>query len=221
MKYLKISLYSNKLLTLEERKKYINSFYNDYSLSTDCTNFKLGFFEKFNNAVGFKTVKGIDNSSTYISPKELLSKVIRTPLTDWSIIEFYLPNTYIKHFDEKYSYDTKDIANKWVKFLKKVFVELEVSLEKVESYKKIELKDFSLEYFYRNIDKEIRYTLEFASDKLLEKLEIDFILSKLQGLCNYNLSINQFECDLCKEYSNGKKPYHIELEYDIDVNNNN
>lgn len=228
MSYFKISLYSNELLTMEQRKAYIDKLYSEPATYNKDKKRNSGFIRKFNNSIGFKDVVlqwdnynsakclEMENPENYLSPIDIIVEGIRTPILSFNIVEFYIPKTFVEHINKKYSYNTRTIAIKWRKFLMKVFPELNTSFEVVEEKPKLSLRDFALEYFYLNIDRDSRYTIEFRSERLLTDKEIEFILPKIQTLTNYKISIHQQYCETCSEYSEGKQPFHIEIDYDID-----
>lgn len=224
-KFIKISLSSNKLLSLKKRKKYINSFFsNDPTYQKDVSR-KQGFIHKFNNSIGFKPVvhtwdnyncsptPPIESPDSYLSPQDLIIQSMRTPIVSFSIVEFYIPIQQIEHSNLKYSYDTLKISKKFASFLKKIFPKLIVDSELIEELPKQSLRDFAFETFYSQIKKNINYTLEFNSSEKLTDNDIAYMLPKLQRLTKDTITIAQYPCDSCSNRSDGEKPYHIEIVY--------
>jgi hypothetical protein len=221
MKYFKVCLYSNDLLSLKEKRKIINAMYGERATYSDKKR-NIGFMAKFNNAIGFSDVEihednynrfgrlqKVKNPEEYISPEMLLFHNLRTPVESFTILEFYIPDMEYKHTYEKYSYKTKMIALKWKKFLDKVFPDLEASFEVVKEKPELSTKEFAFQFFYSNLE-EFPVTIEFGTNEKLTKKDIKYMLPKLQTLTNDKITIGQFECETCQE--RGFK-YHTEIVY--------
>lgn len=224
MSYLKVSLYSDDLMTLKERKKHIESMYGERRNYTQ-KKINIGFIHKFNNSIGFKPVVGHDDNygryyrpevespEDYLSPKDILFKNMRTPLDSFELLVFYIPDKEITHTIEKFTYNGSDIACKWESFLKKVFPKLKVKTNRIEEIPKQSLRDFTLEYFFRNLNNTLNYTIEFSSDELLSNEDLDYIVPKIQQFSNDTITVAQFPCKACVANTNGEKNYHIEVVY--------
>lgn len=224
-KYNKISVSSNDLLSLKSKREYINSLFSQSATYQKDVKRNNGFIHKFNNAIGFKPVvhnfdnfncspsPKIESPESYLSPKNLIFESLRTPIVSFSIFEFYIPIKQIEHPNQKYSYNTLDISNKFSDFLKKVFPELIVENELIEELPKQSLRDFAFESFYSQLGENINYTIEFSSSEKLSDDDIAYMLPKLQLLTKDTITIAQFPCKSCTEHSGGKKPYHIEIVY--------
>ncbi len=225
MSFFKVSLLSNEILPLKEKKRYIDSMYRGQNVYTPNAKVNQGFATKFNNSIGFKpvirmVVEGnrvigpeVESPEDYIAPDDILLENIQTPLHSNDILHFYIESKEFKHPVPKFSYKTKDIANKWAKFLSKIFPELIVKVEEISEIPKLSLKDFALQYFYRNLEENICYTIEFSSEKLLENNEIKEILDSISSLSSDKITIAQHKCSTCSSHTNGEKPYHIEIAY--------
>lgn len=228
-KFIKVSLHSSLEFDPEDKKAYIDKMYsNKYDCKSE-SEFKQGLPLKFNNAIGFKPIvdiidyynnltKAIVNSNKdYISPEQLIYESMTTPYYGKDILIFYFQITTIKNaIDDKYTYKTRDIALKWGNFLKKFFSRdkyLNVGVEVIDEVPKQSIKEFALEYFFRNISRNINFTLEFSSEKLLTKEEGIDILDKLRELTDEDICIAQYKCDSCIYNTNNKRPYHIEILY--------
>jgi hypothetical protein len=219
---MKISLYSNELLSLKNKSAYINSFYRDFNEGKRKT--IDGFIVKFNNSIGFKPVidmvkesivikKTEENPNEYIAPSELLFNNIETPVESFDIAVFYISKKDIIHTKQEYSYNTYDIGDKWKNFLEKVFPNLLVKIEYVNKRPKLSLRDYAFQYFYNSIHEIYQLTIEFSSRKKLKDVDIAYILPKLQTLSKERISIAQFECKACLNNSKGKDKFHIEIVY--------
>jgi hypothetical protein len=225
MTFHKVTLSSKEKLTLLEKKKYIDSMYQEDVHYIPNKKRNQGFLTKFNNSIGFKPVvstvtsddrvipKAIESPEDYLSPDDILMEHFHTPVDSNDIICFYLEDKKIHHPNPEFSYETKMIATKWYNFLQKVFPQLLVTIERVEAIESLSLKDFTLQYFYRNLNQQINYTIEFRSKELLKHQDIKEILPVLQELSNDKITIGQNYCSTCAGYSDGKEPYHIEVVY--------
>jgi hypothetical protein len=226
LSYYRITLFSHSFLSLSEKKEYIDALFPVQKTFQKTKNQNQGFLTKFTHSIGFKPVSSwIDNTGTYIReevespeeylhPKELLQECMQTPIEGTIILSFELPKQKIKHPTSRFSYHTKEIAVKWTAFLKKVFPHLQCELKVIEDKSILSLKEYTLQYFYRNIDKTYSYTLEFNSKTYLTNEEKNEILTYLQPLSDdYLLDIGQYNCSTCAGHSNGQKPIHIELVY--------
>ena len=223
--FIKVSVYSNELLSLKERKKYIEKMYSKPVTYSEAKR-KHGLVLKFNNAIGFKPVTTIvDNRSVvnrpieevpeeYETPEDLLFENMRVPIESFNILEFYIPVKKVKHPKQKFSYKTENIADKWIAFLQKVWPELHVKKEYFEELPKLSLRDFAFQYFHKCLDEEFSYTIEFSSVARLTKEDIDYMLPKLQTLTKKTIAIHQYECEVCKYNTFGEKDVHIEIVYD-------
>lgn len=221
----KVTLSSKENLTLMEKKQYIDSMYCEEQKYGSDQKRNPGFLTKFNNAIGFKPVvstiaqhnvvipKAVESPEDYLSPQDVLIEHIQTPLDSNVIICFYLEDKNIVHPLSKYSYETKVIAEKWKDFLQKVFPHLIVTNECVDEIPCLSLKDYTLQYFYRNLSQDVNYTIEFRSEKQLTNDEMKDILTRIQELSNDKITIGQNYCSTCAEGSEGKEPYHIEIVY--------
>lgn len=222
--YIKVSVYSNDLMSLKERKKYIEKLYPSPVTYSEAQR-KHGLILKFNNAIGFKPVTTIvDNRSVvhrpaeeipegYETPEDLIFEHMRTPLESFNILEFYIPVKKVKHPKQQFAYKTEVAANKWIAFLQKVWPELEVSKAYVEEVPKLSLREFAFQYFFKCLDFSINYTIEFSSVALLTKEDIDYILPKLQTIAGTKIAVHQYPCEVCKYNTFGEKDIHIELVY--------
>jgi hypothetical protein len=220
---MRVSLYSNELLSLKDKSAYIKSFYRDHNID-EREQKNDGFIVKFNNSIGFKPVIDIAksgfvlqktevNPEDFIAPAELLFNNMETPVESFDIAVFYIAKKNIKHTKQEFSYDTYDIAKKWQKFLEKVYPKLLVKIDYISKRPKLSLRDFTFQYFYRNLQENFPYTLEFSSKKKLKNADMAYIVPKLQTLSNDRISIAQRECETCLEYSNGINKFHIEIVY--------
>lgn len=223
--YYKVSINSDLLLSLPERRKYVETMFREDAKYDKNNPRNQGFMHKFNNAIGFKslvdsidhfnvvTKASVESNEDYLAPYDLLMKNIRTPVDTFEILTFYIPDKRILHSNSKYDYEGKDITIKWCKFLEKVFPNLNIEYKKEYIIPKQTLREFAFEYFYLNLEKEGIYTIEFNGDQKLSQKDLAYMIPKLQGLCNEKISIAQTFCNTCKENSDGERPYHIEIVY--------
>lgn len=222
--YTKVSLYSNEVLSLTCKRKYIDSLYGGDATYNESKR-NIGFMQKFSNAIGYKPVSLVfdnynsarslatPNPEGYKTPSDLIFESLRTPPFSPVVVDFYIPNVTMEHTNKDYSYDGAGIANGWSSFLKKVFPELLVSSEVVDALPEQTLAEFALEYFYRSIGYSCNYTIEFSSATMLTDAEIAAILPIISPLSQDKIGINQFRCESCASNTNDLKPYHIEIEY--------
>ncbi|PLS18866.1 hypothetical protein CVD28_00250 [Bacillus sp. M6-12] len=225
MPFYKVTLSSREKMTLTEKKKYIDSMYREEPKYGTNQKRNQGFLTKFNNSIGFKPVvstvthnntvisQTVESPEEYLPPQDILMEHFHTPLNSNEIISFYLEDKKMVHPNPQFSYEGKMVSQKWNAFLQKVFPQLLVTTEIVEEIPKLSLKEFTLQYFYRNLNPEVNYTLEFRSKELLDKDEMREILSVIQDLSNDKITIGQQYCKTCAGYSDGKEPYHIEIVY--------
>lgn len=185
-----IKLYSENPIEIKERKEFLWSIFSSIN--------------KFNDAIGYK--EEIKNC-----PNRILFDKMRTPYEGNVIAEFFIPIKKQRTFPNSKSVFGKDIAEKWVKFLKKVYPMLNVSLE-IGVYKKIPLVEFATQYFISAIERDTRCTIEFAASEYLTDKEKEYILSKIQPLSDFKLSIHQGYCETCEGY-HPNSPIHTEIEY--------
>lgn len=219
-KFVCISLKSSQLVTHQERKKYIKSFYND------CYNKKFGMIEKFVKAVGFNNILDdyvtdyptvnlakVKSSEEYTDPCTLLSNGMHIDLDKYGIIKFVIPMGKEVHPNSEFSYSHKKLCEKFYNFLKKVYPHLNITYTLLENYRPI-LRTFALDYFYQNMsESDIHYTVEFSSHRMLNEEEKEYIYNVLREWVKYPFHINQYYCETCKSYHKDS-PYHIEIEYD-------
>lgn len=219
MGYFKISVKSKHNVSDIERKKYIRCLYDDFE------GHKLGFFSKFNNACGFKNVvtdyvshypvcepPKVETPDEYLAPGDLL---VRHPmivnLTNKGLYTFYIEDGYEKHPISEYSYSHKDIAVKFYKFLRKIFPDLVIEFDFVES-KKIPLLSRVISYFYISMEADVQYTVECSMPRLLTDDEMNRLYSILKNIVPYSFIIDQYYCETCYNWHKDS-PYHIEILY--------
>lgn len=225
MTFHKVTISSKEKLTLMEKKNYINSMYCEEPKYGAEKKRNQGFLTKFNNSIGFKPVvsmithddrvipENVKSPEDYLTPHDILLEHFHTPFDSNDIICFYLEDKKMVHPKQQFSYETRMIAKKWSEFLQKVFPQLIVTNQVVEEVPPLSLKDFALEYFYRNLSQEVNYTIEFRSKEQLTNDEMKEIVSLIQDLSNDKITIGQQYCSTCAKYSDGKEPYHIEIVY--------
>lgn len=207
MSYFKVTLYSDELLGLKERKKYIENLFYEYVVvdRNIKSKKKKGLIRKFNNALGFKDYvietdnygligknnEGLEN----YSPETLIFDGLRVPIESFNILEFYIEKKYIETPNKIQSYKSRNIAIKWRRFLNKVYPHLKTSFETVNEIPKKSLRDFTFEYIFVNIGKTQLYTIEFESKEKLTQKDIDYIVPKIEKLVGYKINIIQYPID--------------------------
>lgn len=223
--YIKVSFLSKFNLTNKQKKQYIDKLFPEEPKPYDTKERNQGFIHKFNNAIGFKDVVGYYNNwnyyvrpkvsspEEYITPERILIDGLRFDFEGKYILTFMLESKYVCHPNKKYSYHTKDIAKKLEKFANKVFPEIEVMTEFIENKEELSEKDFVLSNFILNISDDYNYTIETSIENELSDKDIQEMLEVLKTLVDRNITINQEYCETCLKYSDGKCPYHIEIEY--------
>jgi hypothetical protein len=155
-------------------------------------------------------VKSPDN---YIAPQMLFFKHMWVDLSPNGIVKFVVPMGFEKHFIDDYSYEHKDICEKFVRFLEKVYPDTNIEMTYLENFE-YSAKDFVLNNFYQSLDfEEDLYTVECSSHRLLTEEEIQEIYEILNACLRYGWKISQYYCEVCKEY-HPDAPYHIEIEYE-------
>lgn len=207
-----------------ERKRYIDKLYPaQATYNEDKRN--LGIIQKFNNAIGFKCTtdnfdnyncsnsKTVDNPPKFLSPSELLFENLNVSFSEKEICNFIIKDMKIKHTEQKYNYKTKDIIKKFANFLEKVFPDVSCVIDYNVEDKKLELKEFVLQNFFISISNSIYYTIEVATSELLSDTDKNEIIAILREITPLDIAIEQFYCNTCEEYSNGKTPYHTEIVY--------
>lgn len=129
----KVTLSSKDKLTLIEKKNYINSMYEEEEKWKSDQKRNQGFLMKFNNSIGFKPVvstifphnavipQAVEIPDDYLSPQDILLEYIHTPLDSHDVICFYLEDKKVVHPNPKFSYETKIIAKKMVRFFTESF----------------------------------------------------------------------------------------------------
>lgn len=220
MSYFEICLSSKEILSLEEKKKYIDSMYGRISNKNQYRN---GFIHKFNNAIGFAALEiqinknssisseKISSPKEYITPKQIILNNFRTPAEGLDILKFYIPNKRIQHSDARFTYTGRELSKKWINFLEKVFPinDIIVSMKKVQEIPKQSIREFALNFFFSNIQKNEVVTIEYISERLLTKEDLDYIHEKIKVLTDDEIIIGQFDHRHLKcDYS-----YFIELIY--------
>lgn len=223
--YIKVSFLSKSDLTNKQKKKYIDKLFPEEPKPYSPKERNQGFIHKFNNAIGFKNVVGyydnwncyvrprVSSPVEYITPEKMLFNAVRPDFDGKYIMTFVLKNEYMCHPSKKYSYHTKDIVKKLEKFAIKVFPGIEVMTEYMENEEELSEKDFVLNNFILNISDDYNYTIEVSIANILPDKDIKDILRVLKTVVNRNISISQRYCEVCKDYSSGKTPYHVEIEY--------
>lgn len=224
--YIRLSFLSKKNLSNREKKAYVDKFFEeDAMLHSKSKSRNQGFIHKFNNAIGFKDVVGCcDNYNRYIRPKvsspkeytspdELLKDSLRIDFDGKYIATFTVEDKYMKHPSARYSYKTRDIILKMEKFARKVFPELEFFIEELDEVAEQTRKEFVLDNFIKGISNNIRYSVEVSLDEKLDDKEVKDIVQILNTICDFNIDISQKYCKACYEHSDGKYPYHIEINY--------
>jgi len=191
-KYYIVNLYADNPINIDEKKKFLWSVF--------------GIINKFNNAIGYKNE--IENC-----PNRILFDKMRTPYEGNIIAEFYIPIKKQKTFPNNKTVLGVKLAESWVNFLRKVYPTLKVSLD-IGICNKISLVDFATQFFMSSVERENRCTIEFSADAYFTNEDKSLILSKIQKLSNYKLSIHQEYCETCEEYNPGNS-IHTELEYEI------
>lgn len=222
----RICLFSSTPISIEEKKKYIDSFYPKYATYQGDKHKNQGFLYKFNSAIGFKDLVGfsdnkgsycrpkVESPDEYLAPKHLLEDNMHVDFENQqSILSFYVPKQSMTHPNKTHSYDTCLMAEKFVSFLQKVFPTLEIEMSEVNAIPSPSLFEFSRDYFFKSLEKEIAVTLEFSSEQTLTQEELTSLLTELQPLSNDKIGIAQYKCDTCFEHSSGTKPFHIEVVY--------
>lgn len=219
-KYMQISLTSEKDVTHDQRKAYLSSLYgNTYER-------KKGVVFKFCGSIGFKPVlydpysefpiliaPKVASPNSYVDPEKMLYDALYANLNERGIVNFFIPICDETHPDPRYSYNSANIGQKFAKFLEKVYPDLIVSVSWMDDFE-VPVKDFVLNYIYRNLDfNEELYTVECSSSRLLTDEEIKEIYRDMNGVAKYGWKIDQFYCETCKKYHEDA-PYHIMVVYD-------
>jgi hypothetical protein len=223
-KYIQISLTSPNAVTHEQRKAYLSSLYGSTYEK------KKGLIFKFCGSIGFKPVlydpysefpillsPQITSPESYVDPEKMLYDALHANLSEHGIVNFTIPLYDESHPDPRYSYSSANIGQKFAKFLEKVYPDLIVSVYWLNEFD-MPVKDFILNYIYRNLDfNEELYTVECSSHRLLTDEEIKDIYHAMNGIAKYGWKIDQFYCDTCKKYHEDS-PYHIMVVYDKENN---
>lgn len=207
MEYLVIKLKSSENLKPTVKKKYINSLHDE---TTFVNELKSGFITKFSNALGFKKY----NSFEYETPKNIISNNLYAYPTGDVIVEFYIKKGKTVAHDDSFEYENYTIGYKWANFLKKIFPELEISIEK--KFNKPGRKESITSHFLILLEV---YPM-CAETPLENKLSKDEIKAIEEMLNIYKKSylkykLFQYECSTCKSY-NEKYPIHLELDISMD-----
>lgn len=224
--YIRLSFLSKKNIDNKKKKAYIDKFFpEDIIVQTKGKERNQGFLRKFNNAVGFKDVVGyydnydcyirpkVSSPKEYISPDRLLKDSLGIDFDGKYIATFTVEDKYIEHPSKKYSYKTRDIISKLEGFANKVFPELEFFIEELDELPEKTEKEFVLENFILGISNRMRYTVEVSLGEKLDSEEVKEILDILKTICDFDIGIRQEYCETCFENSNGKAPYHVEVDY--------
>lgn len=220
MKYIQILMKSYNNVSHNERKAYLNSLWGSPS------NKKKGSIMKFCTSIGFKPVMydictdypivhepTIEMPENYTNPEQMLYKALWVDMENKGIVKFVVPIGDEKHFVSKYTYNREDICKQFVKFLKKVYPNIQIEMTYLESFR-YTVKTFVLNHFYQCMDfKDSSYTVECSAHRLLTNKEIEKIYQDMDGATDYKWHIEQFYCETCKAY-HSHAPYHIEVVYE-------
>lgn len=221
--YIKLTLLKEEVNNAD-RKRYIDKLYPaPATYNEDKRN--LGFIQKFNNAIGFKnttdnfdnyncsTSKTVKNPPDFSTPNKLLFDSLNVSFLDGEICTFIVKDMKFKHTEQKYNYKTKDMIKKFAKFLEKVFPDVSCVIEYNVEKRKLDTKQFVLQNFFISMSDSIYYTIEVSTSELLNDIDKNEIISVLREITPLDIAIEQFYCNTCVEYSNGKTPYHTEIVY--------
>jgi hypothetical protein len=219
-KYIQIVMKSDNAVSHSERKSFLKSFYGSTSTR------KKGSIQKFCNAIGFKPVIDdymtdypvihsavVKSPDTYTTPDMLFYKAMWVDLSKNGIVKFVVPMGKEEHPDSQYSYNHEDICKQFVKYLKKVYPNVQIEVSYLKSFR-YTVKTFVLNYFYQsmNFEDDI-YTVECSGHRMLTDKEIEQIYKDMDGATNYKWHIDQYFCETCKHW-HADAPYHIEVVYD-------
>ena len=206
----------NRIITPMERKKYITSLIGAWG--------QRGTIDKFNNAIGFKAVNFdvVEHTfpsdelypEVYKSPSVAILEAMRVVLEDDIVVCFDVHDENIVHPQQKYSYNTREMFSRFVKFVNKVYPEIIVT---EINPKKNELVDKIFRHFYICFAEGDNITTECSSHRLLDEEEKKYILDNLRQITSEKIEIHQFYCETCASYDENS-PYHIEIEQNLRKN---
>lgn len=219
--YIKINFSCKHNANWEEKKKYLSSLFDNFEKH------KMGFFSKFNNAIGFKNVvpdyvskypivleEKIKSPDDYVAPTDLFVKILPdVSLKNKELFSLYVKDGIEKHFVDAFTYNHFDMSKKLVSFLQKVFPDLDITFDIVNKYNP-NLKKQIFNYFFLCMDEnEYNTTVECSMPRLLTNVELLYIEKILKEFYNYPFHLNQFFCETCQKHD-PKNPYHVEIVYD-------
>lgn len=224
MSYYAVTATAFSPLPLKEKQAYVQSLYVAGCTYQKDVKRNQGFLHKFASSLGFKPVlPHLDNESRYFrpavespagykDPQELLFDGLHTPVNSATVMAFYLPFCKMSHSEQRFSYNTKALTEKFQAFLRKVFPDLLIALEVVENAPEVSPMEFVLQDFYRSLTDSI-VTIECSVPILLTEEELHNNLTLLQPLCQTPIGIAQFPCNVCEHNTFGEHLYHIEIVY--------
>lgn len=197
-KFYVVTLFAQNEVSTATKKNYIDKLWGvDYN-SPDK---KLGFIEKFSNALGFKNVDIED------SPAQLLFKGIYAIPKGQIVAEFFIPIKYA------------ETGVKWESFLNKIFPDLKTKNQVV--YGKPNRITWLKSFVFSAMDN-FPVTVECSLDKPLAEEEIAEILEIVEMLkvdTMYYLGL-MFKCKTCASY-NPDTPWHFEIDYHYTIDETN
>lgn len=206
MTYLVIQVKAPQEITPLERKKYINSLYDD-NMSINEKDNSIGFFRKFSYALGYKPY----DDYKYTTPDYLISENLYAYPEGEILFEFFIEKGVTSAYDNSFSYGNGTIAGKWADFLKKVFPQLEVSIyvTKVKPNRETWLTS----YFFKSIEN-FPVSIETSIGEKLNDNELESIKKIVDLFKDYPLKFKllQYKCSTCEEYDSNS-PIHLELLY--------
>lgn len=219
--FMKIDVVSKHTATWRERKVYLSSLFDVFERH------QMGFFSKFNNALGFKDVvcdyvtkypvileKKVETPDDYIAPIDLFVKKLPCiPMKGNTLFTLYVEEGVEKHPISRYSYDHFEMGKRFCKFMQKVFPDLEITYSIVNKYPP-DLEHRIFNYFFLCMELEDNYcTVECSMPRLLSDVELKRVETQLKKLYVYGFHLEQYYCETCAGY-HPKSPYHIEVVYE-------
>ncbi len=183
-----------------------NASRKDYMTNILGVHGKVGAIKKFNNAVGFKPIVD-DWTDDYDCPYRFLLKAAHINLSPNGIIEFHVDIADMKHENPIYSYNTKEMMEKFVRFIHKVYPEIICvqTCDKVEDTYANRVRDFMCMCAYED-----DVTIEISGERLLDENEIEYVLDGVKKVTDTPFKIEQFYCETCAGY-HADHPIHISL----------
>ena len=184
-----------------------NASRKDYMTNILGIHGKTGTIKKFNNAIGFKPIVDEWVDYDYDTPHRFLMKAAHINLSPNGIIEFHVDATEMKHENPIYSYNTKEMVERFIRFLHKVYPDIicvQTCEPPVDTYAN-RIRDFMCMCAYED-----DVTIEISGERLLADEEIDYVLEGVKQVTNTPFKIEQFWCETCAGY-HADHPIHISL----------